>query len=58
HLRGRTPMLTPGKARELAHPAWVAGSPHLGEVTAWRPAIGLADGLGETLRWYREHGWL
>jgi len=30
-------------------------SAKLRELTAWAPAVGLRDGLGRTLDWYREH---
>jgi len=53
-LTGRVPMLTPGKARELAHPDWVSNSGALERATGWRPVIGLEHGLRETLAWYRE----
>ena len=26
--------------------------------TGWTPSTSLEDGLAETLRWYRAHGWL
>ncbi len=47
-------MITRAKLRELYHEDWVVQGPE------WpRPhPIGLAEGLGETLEWYRSHGWL
>lgn len=42
---GYAPMLTPGKARELTHPAWLGtDNPAFEAATGWRPAIGLAEG--------------
>lgn len=57
-LRGRAPMVTPGKIAELLHPDWVARSPRLAETGLWRPAIGFRDGLAATLQWYRAEGYL
>ncbi|MDA5193652.1 NAD-dependent epimerase/dehydratase family protein [Govanella unica] len=54
-LTGQAPMLTPGKARELTHPDWVAQSPLLNRSGLWDPRIGLQDGLAETLAWYRHN---
>lgn len=58
HLRGRAPMVTPGKIAELLHPDWVARSPNLAETGLWRPEISLRDGLAATLQWYRSEGYL
>lgn len=59
-LTGTPPMLSRGKARELAHPDWVtdSGAHHLCAIANWRPAIGLEAGLAQTLAWYKAHGWL
>ena len=50
----RPGMITRAKVRELYHENWVVQGPN------WpRPnPIGLAEGLHETLEWYRSHGWL
>ena len=55
---GKRPILSPGKVDELYHPDWVCQGNFLCELTDWKPRIGLAQGLGETLRWYREAGML
>jgi nucleoside-diphosphate-sugar epimerase len=47
-LRGRAPMLTPGKARELFHPAWTCDNATLTAATGWRPRFGLDEGLRRT----------
>lgn len=47
-LRGRAPMLTPGKVRELRHDRWV-GDDSYGAVTGWRPRHDLASGMEQTL---------
>jgi len=57
-LRGRPSLLDPAKAAELLAPAWTCSSAALERDTAWRARIGLAEGLAETARWYRDAGWL
>lgn len=50
----RTPMLTPGKIRELRHPDWVCRpNPALAAI-GWRPQHSLAEGLAATPGWRRE----
>jgi nucleoside-diphosphate-sugar epimerase len=46
-----SPMLTPGKLRELRHPDWVcrAGAPRL--LPGWKPRVGLHEGLLSTPGW-------
>jgi nucleoside-diphosphate-sugar epimerase len=48
-LRGRAPMLTPGKVREMFHPDWIADNTALADATGWRPRIRLDEGLRRTL---------
>lgn len=48
-LRGRAPMLTPGKVRELTHPDWVCDNAVLTAATGWAPRVGLDEGLRRTL---------
>ena len=48
-LRGRAPMLTPGKVREIFHPRWTCDNTALIDATGWRPRIGLDEGLRRTL---------
>jgi len=45
-LRGRAPMLTPGKFRELRHPSWCCHDDDF-ERLGWRPAIALSRGIAE-----------
>ena len=47
---GRTPMLTPGKVRELTHPDWVGDNTALTRDTGWVPQVTLDEGLKQTLR--------
>jgi 2-alkyl-3-oxoalkanoate reductase len=57
-LPGHTPMLTPGKVRELYHSDWVCDSRPIMARTAWRPEIPLRQGFVSTIAWYRQQGWL
>jgi nucleoside-diphosphate-sugar epimerase len=44
-LLGYTPMLTPGKARELTQTDWVCNNKDLINATGWRPEINLEQGI-------------
>ncbi len=44
-LHGRPPMLTPGKARELAHGEWVCDNRQISRDTGWKPGLILEDAL-------------
>jgi 2-alkyl-3-oxoalkanoate reductase len=48
-VRGRRPLLTPGKVRELRHHDWVCDNTGLTGATGWTPRIGLDEGLRRTL---------
>ena len=50
---GRAAMLCPGKVRELFHPDWSSAPERQPPAELWRPRIGLAEGLAETVRWLR-----
>jgi nucleoside-diphosphate-sugar epimerase len=53
-LTNKPSMTNTGKVNELYHRDWSA------QAESWprENAIGLAQGLAETLTWYRQHGWL
>ena len=55
---GRTTLLNPDKVDELLAPAWTCSSATLEAATGWRARTPLADGLRETVAWYRKAGWL
>jgi len=57
-LIGRTPMLTPGKAREILHSDWGSAAERQPPPDLWRPRIGLEDGFRDTVTWYRNQDWL
>jgi nucleoside-diphosphate-sugar epimerase len=43
--RGRAPMLTPGKVRELSHDRWLCDNAPFTAATGWAPQIGLEAGM-------------
>jgi nucleoside-diphosphate-sugar epimerase len=45
----RSPMLTPGKVREISHPDWVCDNHDITQETGWKPAVLLEEGLRRTL---------
>lgn len=53
-LLHRTPMLTPGKVREILHADWGSTAERQPPRELWRPTIGLARGFRDTLRWYED----
>jgi nucleoside-diphosphate-sugar epimerase len=57
-LANRTPMLTPGKAREILHGDWGSAADRQPPPSLWQPRIGLAEGFRDTVTWYRDRGWL
>lgn len=50
--------LTPDRARYIAHPDWVAAAGALPPPALWKPELETGQALAETVRWYREQGWL
>jgi len=46
------------KMRELCAGSWIADSALLTRTTGWKPTWRLAEGLDDTVRWYRRHGWI
>ena len=55
---GRTPIFTPGKAREILHADWSSSPDQLPPTNIWQPRIALGAGFAETVAWYREQRWL
>lgn len=57
-LGGKPPLIGTGKVRELRQARWVC-LPSLAEAEfGFVPRIDVADGMEETVRWYRSVGWL
>ena len=57
-LLGRATILHPDKIHEFYAEAWTADPSPFMAATGWAPRHDLATGLAQTLRWYREAGWL
>ncbi len=47
---GYAPMLTPGKARELAYSGWSCSNDAFTAATGWRPEVQLAEGVARLFR--------
>lgn len=56
-LFGRATIFNRDKARELLAPGWMCDTEAALRDLGFAPRA-LADGLADTARWYREHGWL
>lgn len=54
----RDPLLDRSRYTEMSQPAWVCDSAALEAHLGWAPRTLLADGIGETIAWYREHRWI
>ena len=50
--------LTPDRARYIAHPDWVATDGARPPAELWQPERGTDEALAETVRWYRNEGWI
>lgn len=44
-VAGYSPMLTPGKARELSYLGWSCDNAAFTDTTGWQPKLGLAEGV-------------
>ena len=54
---GTLPPLTADKAEAARHD-WICDSAKARAAVGYQPQTTLADGMAETVRWYRAHGWL
>lgn len=54
---GRTPMLSPGKVREMLHPDWSVTETELAK-DATSAHFDIDAGFEDTVAWYRDKGWL
>ena len=50
--------LTPDRARYIAHPDWVATDGARPPAELWQPERGTDEALADTVRWYRNEGWI
>jgi nucleoside-diphosphate-sugar epimerase len=55
---GRVPELDRRRAEDLARYSWTCDVTATEKALGWTARVPLADGLGRTARWYREHRWL
>ena len=56
-LRGTVPPLTRDRAEAARH-AWACSVERAAERFGYAPRVGLAEGMAETVAWYRNEGWL
>jgi nucleoside-diphosphate-sugar epimerase len=57
-LGGPVQILTPGKVNEIFHSDWTVHDRRLAAAIGFRARYDLAGGFGDTILWYRRHGWL
>ena len=55
---GGEPLLDRSRVIEMRQPAWLADGSALEAATGWRPTVGIEQGITETMRWYRQQGWV
>ena len=56
--QGVLPKLSRDRAAYLAHPDWTARGGNVRLQTLWQPHITLDEGMADTVRDYRQRGWL
>ncbi|GBD06385.1 3 beta-hydroxysteroid dehydrogenase/Delta 5--_4-isomerase [bacterium HR21] len=54
----RPPVFDFEKGRDIIQPYWICSTERARTELGYRQRIGLAEGMFETVCWYREHGWL
>lgn len=57
-VRRERAKLSPDRAAYFSHRDWVANPERKPPPDLWQPEIDSREGLAETARWYRSHGWL
>jgi nucleoside-diphosphate-sugar epimerase len=57
-VTGRKPLLTPDRVRDLAQRDWTCDDGRARRELSYAPRIALADGMRDTLAWYRREGWV
>lgn len=56
--RGVPPFLTREKVADLVTPYWTCDPSRVAADVGFTPTLTIPEGLVETARWYRDHGWL
>lgn len=56
-VTGRPMVINRDKVREIKAPSWACDDEPIRRL-GYRPTLNLAAGLADTVRWYRENGWL
>ena len=54
-LTGRPAILSLDKMMEIREPAWTCSSEKAQRELGWMPRVSLADGMRDSVRWFREH---
>jgi nucleoside-diphosphate-sugar epimerase len=57
-VRGKPPLLSRQKLREITAGDWICSSTKIRTQLGWVPRIHLEEGLRGTAAWYREAGWV
>ncbi|HEV7543108.1 MAG TPA: hypothetical protein VGO42_01075, partial [Reyranella sp.] len=57
-LGGPARILTRGKVNEIFHSDWTVHDRGLAAAIGFAARYDLASGFGDTILWYRRHGWL
>ncbi len=57
-FRGKSAKLTPDRASYMAHPDWTSAPALAVPEELWSAQVPTEQGLADTARWYRQHGWL
>jgi dihydroflavonol-4-reductase len=57
-LLSRPPVFDFEKGRDLLQPYWICSTERARRELGYRQQVGLAEGMHETVAWYRAQGWL
>jgi nucleoside-diphosphate-sugar epimerase len=57
-LRGRAPRITRERLRDYAVARWTVDDTKARRTLGYAPTVGLAQGIEETVAWYRTAGWI
>ena len=57
-VTNQAPMLDRDRVTEMRQLAWLSDPTSLMQDTGWRARTSIAEGMRETMSWYREHEWV